>query len=170
MPDKPIWFGRIDQAIHELEALPYPWIGRTELESALGIGRRRAQQILQPLVRHRIGRNGLASRSELVEHLRRLAAGQSADTEMRRRDRFARLLGFLHDQALRPKILVEAPVDIEKQGITDLPPGIELSQGRILVSGFQSPDQAKQLLLALILAMANEPDLFDRLITVRDDL
>jgi len=165
MPDRPLWYSQLGNAIRELESLPFPWVSRIELETALGVGRRRAQQILQPLVRHRIGRNGLAARVEVVEHLRRLAAGQPADTEVRRRERLARVLQQLHQQTLQPRVLVEAPMAIEQQGLIDLPAGIELAPGRIVVGGFNTPDEAKQKLLALILAMANEPDEFDARIT-----
>src|SRR4051812_20732639 len=86
MPDKPIWYARLDDAIRRLEALPFPWVDRAALEFTLGIGRRRAQQILQPLVRRTIGKNGLADRDELIRHLRELAAGQTVSFEIQRRD------------------------------------------------------------------------------------
>ena len=165
MPDRPVWYSRLDQAIESLEALPYPWVGRSELEAALGVGRRRAQQILQPLVRHTIGRNGLASRDELIDYLRRLAAGQPADTENRRRQRLSRILSLLDQQARRPQVLVEAPVRIHQQTLEQLPSGVELAPGRIVIEGFHSPDEARKKLLALVLAMGNEPDAFDALIT-----
>ncbi len=66
MPDKPIWYTRLEVAIKQLETLPSPWVDRAALEFALGVGRRRAQQILQPLVRHTIGKNGLADREEVI--------------------------------------------------------------------------------------------------------
>src|SRR5688500_4263334 len=57
MPDKPTWFGRLDDVISALEALPSPWVDRPTLELLLGVGRR-AQQILAPCVTHRVGANG----------------------------------------------------------------------------------------------------------------
>ena len=51
MPDKPFWCGRLEEIAQELGGLPEPWVDRSILEQALGIGRRRAQQILAP-VRH----------------------------------------------------------------------------------------------------------------------
>jgi hypothetical protein len=78
MSDKPLWFCRLDEVIEELEALLSPWIDSAILEAVLLVGRRRAQQILTPLVRQTIGKSGLANRDELIEHLRRLAAGNPA--------------------------------------------------------------------------------------------
>lgn len=169
MPDVPHWFSGLDDAIRQIEALPFPWVGRVELEAVLGIGRRRAQQILQPLVSLRIGRNGLAERERVIEHLRRLASGAAADTETHRRRRFAQILADLNAQATKPKVLVEAPAEVQHQGLADLPAGIELRPGKITVSGFATPEQAKQLLLALVMAIGNDPDRFDSAITIPDD-
>lgn len=165
MPDVPHWFGRLEEAIRQLEDLPFPWVGRVELEAALGIGRRRAQQILQPLVSRQIGRSGLAQRDRVIEHLRRLAIGNAADTETHRRRRLAQILADLNRQATRPKVLVEAPAMVQHQRLDDLPDGIELAPGRIVISGFDTAERAKQLLLALVLAIGNDPDRFDSAIT-----
>ena len=51
LPDKPIWYYRLDEVIGQLENLTDPFVDRATLEFVLGVGRRRAQQILQPLVR-----------------------------------------------------------------------------------------------------------------------
>lgn len=167
MPDKPVWYRRLDTAIAQFEALPFPWVDRAEIESALGVGRRRAQQILQPLVQKSIGKSGLAGRDDLIGHLRRLAEGDTVHYEKRRREKFAAILEEwsrpAHGQ--RP-VLVEAPTIIVNQELGDLPPGVRLSPGRIVVDGFSTPKEAKQKLLALIMAMSNDEDGFDALITV----
>ena len=70
--------------IAQLEALPYPWVDRATLQQLLGVGRRRAQQILQPVVTHQVGANGApielndegqpyTSRESEVTSLRQLA-------------------------------------------------------------------------------------------------
>ena len=46
MPDKPLWLDRLPEAIRELEENNEPWIHRPAIESLLGVGRRRAQQLL----------------------------------------------------------------------------------------------------------------------------
>jgi hypothetical protein len=162
MPDKPLWYTRLDAVIEQLERLPSPWVDGATLEFVLGVRRRRAQQILQPLVRRTIGRNGLADREELVRHLRHLAAGETAYFENRRRERLAGIINKLQDQAKKqPRVLVEAPTAVVNQELDTLPPGVCLFPGRIVLEGFQTPDQAKQKLLALIMAMGNDPDGFD---------
>lgn len=167
MPDKPIWYTKLEATIKQLEGLPFPWVDRATLEFALGVGRRRAQQILRPLVRQTIGRNGLADRDEVVCHLRRLAAGEAANFEKHRRERLHSILSQLQRQAIeRPRVLVEAPTAVVNQELDNLPPGLHLSPGRIVLEGFLTPEEAKQKLLALIMAMGNDPDGFDARIAV----
>jgi hypothetical protein len=73
MPDKPTWIGRLDEIAEKLRALPDPWIDRACVEDVLGVGRRRAQQLLAPCVSRQVGSNGLADREALIAHLARLA-------------------------------------------------------------------------------------------------
>jgi hypothetical protein len=167
MPDKPVWYDRLDQAEAQLAALPSPWVDRSTLESVLGVGRRRAQQILQPLVRHTIGKNGLAHKEEVIVYLRQLAEGETATYERQRRSRLAALIQSWHEQARhQPQVLVEAPDDIVNQELDHLPDGVRLSPGRIVIEGFATPDEARQKLLALIMAMGNGPEEFDRRIAI----
>lgn len=169
MPDKPVWYDRLPEAEAQLAALPSPWVDRTTLESVLGIGRRRAQQILQPLVRHTIGKNGLAPKEEVIVYLRQLAEGDAANYERKRRRRLASLIQTWYKQAReQPQVLVEAPDTVVNQELDRLPEGVRLSPGRILIEGFQTPDEAKQKLLALIMAIGNDPEEFDRRIAIPD--
>jgi hypothetical protein len=167
VPARPIWYTRIDDAIEQLEQLPSPWVDRAALEWILGVGRRRAQQILEPLVRRMIGRNGLADREEVIRHLRRLAAGESVLFEKQRRERVHRILDQLHRETReQPRVLVEAPAAVVNQELDQLPSGVHLSPGRIVIESFSTPEEARQKMLALIMAMANDPDGFDARITV----
>jgi len=120
--------------------------------------RRRAQQILQPLLTRQAGRNGLAPKNSVIEHLRRLAAGEPAYYERQRRRRFSEALDRFREEAQKqPRVLVEAPTSIVNQEFADLPSGVHLSPGRIIIEGFQTPEQAMQKLLALAMAMGNDP-------------
>ena len=167
MPDKPFWYYRLDDIIRQLEQLPHPFIDRATLEFVLGVGRRRAQQILQPLVRQTLGKNGLAAKEDMIAHLRHLAAGDSASFEKRRRERLHSILDELHRRTReQPRVLVEAPTAVVNQELEALPSGVHLSPGRIQIDGFRTSDEAKQKLLALILAIGNDPDGFDARITV----
>jgi hypothetical protein len=167
MPDRPMWYSRLNEAIAHLEALPSSWVDRTTIEFVLRVGRRRAQQILAPLVRQTIGKNGLALRDDMIEHLRRLAAGDTAYYEKRRRERLRSVIDQLHREAKnRPQLLVEAPISISRQEIENLPSGIELSPGRIVIEGFQNAEEALQKLLALAMAVGNDPPAFEERILI----
>jgi hypothetical protein len=168
MPDKPIWYDRLAEAINQLEVLPSSWVDRATLEFVLGVGRRRAQQILAPLVRHTVGKSGLAPRGEVIEHLRRLAAGEAAHFAKQRRERLCSLLeDWQRETRERPRLLVEAPTAIVNQELENLPPGVHLAPGRILIEEFDTPEEAQQKLLALAMAMANNPLGFAARITAR---
>lgn len=162
MPDRPTWCGHLDEIAAALRALPHPWVDRAAIERILRVGRRRAQQILQPCVKQQIGANGVADREELISHLHRLASGESIYYERRRRENFARALTGLRDSWQRePKILVEAPAAVAQQEIANLPDGVTLRPGEIVVR-FSTPTEALQKLLALAMAAGNDLDGFER--------
>jgi len=71
---------RIHKIVRELEALPRPDVDRATVEFLLGVGRRRAQQIMAPAITSHIGASGLVDRDLLIDHLRRLAEGITATT------------------------------------------------------------------------------------------
>jgi len=159
MPDKPMWIGHLDQVLTDLAALPYPWVDRATVERLLGVGRRRAQQILAPCVSLQIGANGLADRDRLISHLRQLAAGDTASFERRRRHRLAQSLDAFR-AAWQSRVPVEAPASILHQALADLPPGIEFTTGQVIVR-FESTHQALEKLLALAMAIGNDFERFD---------
>ena len=162
MPAKPVWYSKINEIVGALKALPRPLVDRATLEGLLGVGRRRAQQIMVPCITLYIGANGLADRDLLVAHLWRLAEGDDGYYERRRRRRVAEVLGRLEKELVeRPRLLVEAPARIVDQGFENLPVGVQLEPGRISVS-FDHPQQALEKLLALAMAIGNDFERFER--------
>ncbi|MEO8053474.1 MAG: hypothetical protein ABI833_24000 [Acidobacteriota bacterium] len=160
MPDKPLWLGRLDQILDELASLPHPWIDRATVERVLGIGRRRAQQILAPCVSLQIGSNGVADRELFIAHLQQLASGEAAQYERIRRQRLAHTLDSLRT-SWQSRVPVAAPLNIVNQAFTDLPPGIQLDPGRITVQ-FETAQQALEKLLALAMAIGNDFERFQK--------
>lgn len=163
MPAKPAWYSNLDDIISQLQALPRPFVDRATIEALLGVGRRRAQQIMAPCTTERIGANGLADRDSLVAHLERLAHDDEFTYERVRRCKVASVLGGLRkDRLERPQVLVEAPVRVVNQEMDSLPPGVSVDAGRIIVE-FDHPRQALEKLLALAMAIGNDYDMFERL-------
>jgi hypothetical protein len=163
MPDKPIWCVDLAAITRDLRASPDPWVDRATLEQLLGIGRRRAQQILAPCVGRQIGANGVADREAVIAHLERLARGECAHYEHQRRRRLAQHIGTLQSER-RKAVLVEAPSAIINQKLENLPEGVSITPGRITVT-FNTTQQALERLLALAMAAGNDPLLFERMAT-----
>ena len=163
MPSKPSWYARLDQIVSDLEALPSPWVTRGTVEFLLGIGPRRAQQIMAPCAIEQVGTSILADRELLIAHLRGIAKGETAHYESQRRRKFAETIEQLRRNWISaPKVLVEAPITVVNQEFDDLPGGIELSPGRITLS-FDSPTEALAKLLALAMAIGKDMERFERL-------
>jgi len=159
MPDKPTWVASIDQAIEKLQSLPCPDIDSGLLAEVLGLKRRRAQQILQPLVGRTVGRSSLIPKDAVIRRLRSIVSSDVVEVERQRRAR-------LHAQLSGPKSLVEAPAVIVRQQLENLPDGVSLAPGRIVLDGFTTMEEAQQKILALIMALSNDPDGFAELVTV----
>ena len=165
MPDKPIWLARLNTAIPALEALSDAWIDRSVLEFLLGIGRRRAQQILQPLVTKKFGSSGVARKDDVIAHLKQLAAGEEAYFEHKRREKLA---AVLKEAQAQTRLLVETPLSVVNQRLQDLPDGVILTPGRIVIEGFRTAPEALQKMLALAYAAANEEAAFEQSVTMPD--
>ena len=162
MPAKPAWCSKINDVIRELEGFPRPFVDRATVEFLLGVGRRRAQQIMAPCVTGRIGASGVVEREALIGHLKRLAGGEAGEYEVRRRRKVASLIDSLRKERIaQPRVLVEAPVRVVDQRFEDLPAGVQLERGRLSVE-FQNAQEAIEKLLALAMAIGNDFDGFER--------
>jgi len=162
VPAKPSWYSKINDVIQELESLPRPFVDRATVEFLLGIGRRRAQQIMAPCIMDRVGTNGLADRDAFIVHLRRLAEGDAGYYELQRRHKVAVALArWQKDRLERPQLLVEAPVQVLTHELENLPEGVRLEPGRITVT-FDQAQQALEKLLALAMAISNDFERFER--------
>jgi hypothetical protein len=160
VPAQPAWFSRLDAIIRELRLLPLPFVDRTTVESLLGVGPRRAQQIMAPCITERVGTSGVADRDALIEHLQRLGRSEGVFYELQRRRKVATVLERMREERLlRPQLLVEAPVRVVDQELENLPAGVRLEGGRITVD-FDDPQQALEKLLALAMAISNDFDRF----------
>lgn len=167
MPAKPAWYGKLEAILEALRALPRPYVDRATVEFLLGVGRRRAQQIMAPCITDRVGANGLADRESLIAHLRSLGDGTAVHYERQRRRKVASVLERLHQNwTTSPRVLVEAPDAIVNQGFEDLPAGVVVAAGRITVE-FTSSQEALEKLLALAMAIGNQLEAFDRLASSR---
>jgi hypothetical protein len=171
VPDKPLWLARLAEAIRELEGSTEPWVDRPTLESLLGVGRRRAQQLLAPIARRRVGSSVVADRADVVAHLKRVASGETAYYEDRRRKQlWTNLAEARREWIEQPPVLVEvSAVDqrrVEREDFEGLPAGVELGPGVITVR-FTEPEEALQKLMALALAISRNRAGFEERVSGR---
>jgi hypothetical protein len=163
MPAKPVWYSDLEGILQALRTLPRPFVDRATVESLLGVGRRRAQQIMAPCITDHVGANGLVDRDVLIERLQRVAEGDNCFYERTRRRRVAEHLDSLRKDRLEtPRVLVAAPTRVVNQEMDKLPPGVQVQSGRITIE-FDRPQQALEKLLALAMAIGNDYSLFERL-------
>ena len=170
MPDKPLWLDRLPDAIRQLQQNAEAWVDRPTLEQLLGIGRRRAQQLLAPVATRRVGTSVVADRTAVIEHLTRIAAREEFHYDERRRQQlWTHLSEARRDWMERPPVLVEVPNAqvrrVEVHDFDGLPAGVDLGPGRITVE-FGSPDEALQKLMALARAISRNREAFDGLVRV----
>lgn len=159
LPDQPSWINRLPEVIQQLRERADPWVDRAALEELLGIGRRRAQQLLAQMAHRRVGASVVADREEAAAYLEQIAAGEAVDYEQRRRRRLWKEL-----EAGPPRLLVEvagAEVRrIEREDFAGLPEGVDLAPGVITVR-FRDPEEALRKLMALALAIGGNRSGFE---------
>lgn len=170
MPDKPLWLDRLPEVIRYLQESGEAWVDRPALESLLGVGRRRAQQLLAPVAKRRIGTSVVAKSADVLSHLQQVAAGEEAYYEERRRKQLWEHLGEARREWIRqPPVLVEvAAAEVRRVELLDfdgLPEGVELGSGCITVR-FRDPDEALRKLMALAMAISHNRRAFDERVSV----
>jgi hypothetical protein len=161
VPAKPAWCSNVPNIIEKLRSSPRPLVDRATVEFLLGVGRRRAQQIMAPCIVEHIGTNGLADRDRLIDRLRQLAQGDDGYYEVQRRRKVAEVLDRLRRERIeQPQLLAEAPAQVINQEFHNLPAGVRLEPGRVTVE-FDEPREALEKLLALAMAISNDFERFE---------
>lgn len=153
MPSSPAWTVRLDEIISNLAALPFVDAGIVARE--LNIKPRRAQQILSPCISQHVGRNGIAEPEAVIERLRQIVKQEGPAIETHRRQKLAKAIN-----PTEKPLWVEAPTKIVDQtfdveGVSVQPCEIRICFGTTL--------EAKQKLLALAMAIRNQPEVFEQI-------
>lgn len=156
MPESPSWAARLPEIENELRNSKVIW--SSDLESILKVSRRRAQQIISPCYTE--GRHA-AEPDVVIERLRTLVGKIDPEHEAARRKKFASTVQTMAKEK-ESALMVAAPTAIVNQQFEV--EGVTVSEGEIRVS-FSNPIDAMQKLLALAMAMKNQPDEFEHLAT-----
>lgn len=156
MPESPSWAVRLPEIENELEK--FPLVFTRDLEDLLEIGRRRAQQIIAPCI---IAHSRAARPKAVIERLRALVGKIDPEQEAGRRKQFASKVKAMTKER-ESALMVAAPTSIVNQQFEVS--GVEVSAGEIRVS-FSSHLEALEKLLALAMAIKNQPEEFEYLAT-----
>jgi hypothetical protein len=168
MPDKPLWLARLPATIEQLESSSDPWVDRTRLEQLLGVGRRRAQQLLSAVASRAVGSSRVALAADVIEYLQQIAAGEVAYYDAQRRKQLWDHLGQRRQEWLeQPPVLVDVSETtvrrVQLHDFDGLPQGVSLAPGSIHIS-FATPEEALEKLVALALAISRNQEAFDDLV------
>jgi len=107
----------------------------------------------------------VATSADLIAHLKRIAGGEEAYYEERRRKQLSGHLAQAREEWVRqPPVWVEVSHAqmrrVEIHDFDGLPEGVELGPGTITVR-FGQPDEALQKLMALAMAISQNRQAFD---------
>jgi len=162
MPAKPSYALRLKPAIEELQKSAAPWIGRRDLENALGVSKTVAWRIL----RHCQAQKGpggalLFERLELIARLQELAAeGGTIAREVARHQRVEDLLlamrGYLRSRHIKVVRDEQAPA-LRSSRFRSLPPNITFTPQSLHVEFFGTEDFLAAV-GAIVYALENDYD------------
>lgn len=160
MPAKPSYALRLRPAIEELQKSSAPWIGRLDLENALGVSKTVAWRIL----RHCQAQKGpggalLFERLALIERLKELAAeGGTIAREVARHQRVEDLLlamrGYLRSRETKVVRDEQAPA-LRSSRFQNLPANITFTPQSLQVEFFGTEDFLAAI-GALVYALEND--------------
>ena len=167
MPDKPTWTAKIPEALESIAAQPDRalWFP-ADLEGLLDIKRRRAQELIAEAGPEVLGRSVGVARENLILFLKIKGGSELEAQERERRKAFAQKFRKMEVQFVdHPPAFVQPKPEIARRvyrgGFDGLPEGVVLEPGRITLR-FRNPDEAKQQLFALAVAMGKDDLEFEK--------
>ncbi len=155
MPRKPEWLQNVTSAIQELHSFSAPVVDRATLEKLLRVRRRQAIRLMHRFGGYQTSRTYLIGRSELLKQLEAIAAGDTHQGEIQRRQRLT--------ASLRPRKTIKVTTDVWERKLTELPPGTHIRPG-VLEIEFINADQLLGRLFELAQSIHNDYERFESLI------
>ena len=159
MPAKAVWLLKIPEIIRMLEAFDVPVVDRAIIESLFGLRRRQAIELLHRFGGFESGKTFLVDRHVLIENLRRLAAGEEFEREIRRRDRLDHAVDEMRRYQAAARVIIPVPPDVFSRKMADLPAGVALTPGQLQVA-FAGKEDLLAKLFELAQAASNDYDRF----------
>lgn len=154
MPRKVEWFLRLPSAMDALRAMDAPVVDRAAVERLFHVSPRQALRILRRLGAFSAGRGLMLDRVELIGKLERLDQGDFG-AERRRWDRLEDHLTAVQRELAARRVPIAASRETLGRRFADLPPGIHLAPGRLVVE-FTGAEELLARLFELAHAISND--------------
>jgi hypothetical protein len=173
MPAKPAYCRNLPEGIHILRNLRTEWVGRKELEDALGI----SKTVSWRLMRQCGGVVGPGSalicrREDLIHRLERLMVdGGKVQFEVQRRERLADYLEEIRPEvvAVRTKVVPDRKAaGLVATRLESLPEGVVLTRGKLEIH-FGSAEEFLSRVGSLIYALNNDYEAIAKFIGGKQD-
>ena len=163
MPPQPAWFAQLPAILEALRAYVPGHLDRQAVQKLLGVGERRARQLMAGLPGLRVGNAVAVERMALLARLEALRAGERFQWEARRRERLSSELERARRAVSGRRVripLPEASVGRPFGGLAGeqaggLAPAIRMGEGELRVR-FTSAEDLAARLLELAEAMAGD--------------
>lgn len=160
MPDKPSYLLRVVEILAEARTpKPIPFFRRCDIEALFGLKRRQAINLMHAVGAVRVSQEIAVPQQDLIVWLEKLAASPARAQEIRRQERvIGRIVELKAETAARAvKIVLPNP-----PAAVDLPPGVSLQPGRLIIA-FDNQQELLERLFLLARCFAAKPHLLSNL-------
>ena len=160
MPAQSSWILQLPRIRKLLEALDVPVIDRASVEKIFGVKRRRAIQLMHAFGGYQAGRTFLVERSKVLRWLKSFDANH--EWELARRTKLVSEIE--REKKLLPsrRIRIATAPDVLDRTLADLPPGIHLQPGQLLIE-FHGTEDLLRHLFELSQAIVNDYSKFEKI-------
>ena len=138
MPHKPYWFRDLPEIERRLEILQEAVLDRRAMEFVFQVSQTEAGRLMRRIGCVLAGHAKVVPRYQVQEWLRRVRRSGGYDTELHRVERLDEKLKAIGKAKAGARVILRP--DPAPRTMTDLPPGITLSPGRLEVRFFGAQD------------------------------
>jgi len=162
VPAKSRWLLKIPDIIDRLSQMDTPVVDRAVFERLLGIGRRRAIDLMRNFGGYQAGNTILIDRPAFIRQLQRTLEGPEFEQERQRKRRLSEHLAELEKHCRGAAVRIPVGPDIGHLIPADLAAGIFFEPGRLTID-YRSVEELLCRLYELAQAAANDFDQFSEL-------
>ena len=155
----PEWLHRVPDICVQLRGLHTPVVDRAVIERLFGVKRRQAIQLMHRFGGYQAGKTFLLETGRLTEKLQELADTPGFREVDQRKRRLSSMLDEAWQYRAAHSIRIPVSASTRDRVVADLPPGIVLMAGRLMIN-FTDVEDLVSKLYELAQAAANDFDAF----------